>query len=308
MAKHNRTIAQDLLMELIMSKDNDHSRNSYILNIAIDVAKGAHKIESVDDSANEKNDDEISVMDELERYVFSMRTIDRSVSSKLALIYSYLDRIEPNLLDKGEIKNYIFFCKRSYPVWDVLEQESKNNILIAEYFFSSLQKQEKKDFILVVLELSRAIENELNVKVFNKYIDELVKREKKIDDFLAKDKLDIGLVAYTKDLVIQVEKSAFFKVRPTMTLEQMSLVLSYLNDSKIVKRSRLLQDFNYYLNKHSLDKCLLSHSFIDELTKLSHKYCVGSSFPITIKFAEAKGVIDSFPKKFDFIMKCYGSA
>jgi len=126
-------------------------------------------------------------------------------------------------------------------------------IPIAEYLFSKLQKCKCTDYSPVIIELCRAIENELLLKLFKKYTLDLINKigKENLDDFLHKDKSDKFLCNKT-GIFVKAIKKAVRTHSPQYTLGQMNAILSMMKEEKIISNSTLMKDFKIYLGKKTI--------------------------------------------------------
>lgn len=114
--------------------------------------------------------------------------------------------------------------KIGMPYWEMLTKEAQYFLMTAEYLYS-LSKEEKIDFSLISVELSKAIEMELNDKLIVPFI-EYLKRNQKTEEFLSQNiKKTIGgrPVYYTR-LAQLVDDRNFPKVK-NLSLGQIGALL-----------------------------------------------------------------------------------
>jgi type III restriction enzyme len=172
-------------------------------------------------------------------------------------VYEILDGITPTdtKVFDGRVRSMINEAK-------LLEKQSFSFLLSAEYLNDTLVYQSSEDFSPCILQMSRAVESELLLKLFVPFTN-----------FIRSENPNVGL-RYDYDL--QNRKTSLFanmvvNNRTTYTLGNMCFILSSLHDDFLLERSALTQDFYDFINEN-YDVGLYSQKFIDDLNELSRRY------------------------------------
>lgn len=228
----------------------------------------------------------------------------RDVDQKLILMSSKLDVIEVDL-DRDEFEEYYALSQSMYSNWEEMDELTRKFIPIAEYLFSKLQKCKCIDYSPVIIELCRAIENELLLKLFGKYTLDLINKigKENLDDFLYKDKSDKFLCNKT-GIFVKAIKKAVRTHSPQYTLGQMNAILSMMNEEKIISNSTLMKDFKIYLGKRTNINDLLDEEFIKRIDSIVKDFRNPSAHPefMTLKKAsECKAIM---PESIDYFLDC----
>ena len=174
-----------------------------------------------------------------------------------AKIYSHLDGITPTDTQTydSRIRNYISESKR-------LEKQSFSFLLSAEYIHDTLIKQMSEDFSPYVLQLSRSVESELLLKVFSPFSNFVRGNNPNVENDYRED-LNHSSTKLFAQLVINN--------RNTYTLGSMNHILSSISDDYLVERSKIMNDFYYFLiDNYSGD--LYKPDFLSDLNELLNKY------------------------------------
>ena len=223
----------------------------------------------------------------------------RDSEEKINLMNLKLNRLE-GTIDKSELEDYYALSQSNYCNWDMLEDLTRKFIPVAEYLFSKLQKFSGADYSPVIIELCRAIENELLIKVFKKYSINLInKKGKDIYKFLLDDEKN-----YDTKIFLKAIKKAIRSRNPEFTLGQMKNILSLLLKEVIVRNSPLLQDFGDYISNEYKSGQLLNVNYIDNIRKIVEDYRNPSAHPEYMDLSKAKECKKIMPDRIDYLLDC----
>ncbi len=172
-------------------------------------------------------------------------------------IYEYLDGITPTdtKVFDARVRTMLKEAKK-------LEKQSFSFLLSAEYLNDTLVYQASDDFSPYILQMSRAVESELLLKLFIPFTNFIRAENPYVKD------------TYEYDL--QNKKTSLFanmliNNRTTYTLGNMCHILSSLNDSFLTERSEITKDFIDFVDEnYSSD--LYSSDFLNDLSELLRKY------------------------------------
>ena len=172
-------------------------------------------------------------------------------------IYEFLDGVTPadTKVFDGRVRTMLKDAKK-------LEKQSFSFLISAEYLNDTLVLQSSEDYSPYILQMSRAVESELLLKLFKPFTN-FIRSENPHTD-----------ITYEYDM--QNSKTSMFASmvvnnRTTYTLGNMCHILSSLSDRFLLERSEVIKDFYEFVNEnYSPD--LYSREFISELFELSKKY------------------------------------
>lgn len=211
------------------------------------------------------------VLDLIGDFVF-FKNEDRDIEEKVNLMCSKISATEKNIPEE-DLETYSSFVQDYYDNWEAFDQATKRCLPFAELLYSMLQRIKSYDYSSVILELCRALENELLQKIFRSYTSNLIFRKKgnSLDRFLLEDKKNPKLETqkFCK-AVIRASKSE--NNVPKYTLGEMNKILSLLNDEDKRSNSPLLSDFFSYLeNIINLDM-LLDSEYREKINEIINEY------------------------------------
>lgn len=253
---------------------------------------------------NTKMDSVLEKLDGLEVSFNELKTGNRDVEEKLAIMSSKLDRLEKTIPEE-ELEDYTLSCQKNYDKWNDMEELSKHFIQVAEYLFTKMQAYEKLDYSPVIIELCRALENEFLQKIFIKYTAELLKREgNRLNIFFSHDRASTFINGRTGLFIKIIEKSKNNNETPTYTLGEMKKIISFMNNPKLVKESPLLQDFNKFLVKNTDQIKLLKKEYLEQIQQLVDNYRNPSAHPNYMNLQSACDCKKEIPKQVNYFMDC----
>lgn len=255
------------------------------------------------DEISKKIDSVLKTLNNLENDFSELKKENREIEQKMTLMITKLKKIE-NELDADELEDYYALCQSLYNSWEELDSLTQKLLPISEFLYSKLQKYEKSDYSPVILELCRALENELLSKIFSKYTINLIDRKQSnLDTFLSYDRSDRELLKKTNVFVKAVSKAAKTR-KPEYTLGQMRNIIALLNDYRTLTSSPLLKDFERYLKTNTDVSRLLSADYLDDLNASINNYRNPSAHPGVMSFQKAKECEEFMPEKIDFFVEC----
>lgn len=301
-----QALAQEMLLKALMNKMNESSDMLELMaSVLGDVDSGVKQANTGISEINTKIDMVLHRLDNLEVAFIDLKNENRDVEQKIMLLDSKLTRMEESLSGDEELEDYYGLCQSLYNNWDELEPLTRKLIPVAEYMFSKLQKYEKPDYSPVILELCRALENEFLLKIFSKYTKDVIKRkESNLDIFFMIDKSTKFLIGKTGQFVKAIKNASKPNNKPEYTLGQMNIIMSLMNESSIVSRSPLLQDFEAYLKTKTVAKDLLNAEYIKKINDIVSKYRNPSAHPGFMPLEKAQKCKDIIPERMDYLMEC----
>lgn len=311
MINEKQELYDEMLLKSLMNTVNENNDLlSLLLQNAEDtegglknILKGVENIKKDTEYINIKLDVVLDKLNAIESAFADLKQETRDIEQKLVLMNSKLDRIEKEIGEE-ELEDYYVLCQSIYDNWDKLDELTRRLIPVAEYLFSKLQKYNKPDYSPVILELCRALENELLLKIFRKYTFDVIRRKgKNLDSFLSTDKAS-SFLKYKTGVFVKVINKSVRTNKPEYTLGQMNTIMSLMNDSNVVNVSPLLQDFKNYLDSKTIANDLLNVQYIRKINDLVVKYRNPSAHPGFMTLDKAAKCKEMMPDRMDYLMKC----
>ena len=244
----------------------------------------------------------------------------RDVEEKLLLIAAKLTEVENNI-DSNDYELYTEICRRNYYGWEEYEELTKKFLPVSEILYSRLQDPaiaaNNVDFSPVVIELSRAIENEFLLKIFKKYVREFTKVYsdiKSFDEFYSPDKSSkikvlvndkektIGFITKTLANVIS-STIRYPDYEPRFTLGDMHFILNSLVCEERINNSVLLQNLKEFIEKY-FDCKLLNSDYIANISKLVNNYRNPAAHPEYVSQEVAAECKEFMPEQMDYLIDC----
>jgi type III restriction enzyme len=173
------------------------------------------------------------------------------------VIYSHLDGLTPPdvTIFETRVRNAIKEAKR-------LEKQSLDYLMSAEFLNDTIILQMVADFSPAVLQMCRAVENELLLKIFKPFNNFIRAQNPNIVGTYAADLADRDMKLFAG--MIQSNRTIY-------TLGQMQFILKITGNKKINESSLLARDFHNYLIEN-FDVELSKKDFLDDLLELQTKY------------------------------------
>ena len=119
--------------------------------------------------------------------ISSIKKEKRDEDEKILLIENKINESlnrDREFQDNSEI--YSKLASSKIKEWNNLDKDTMQFIISAEYLFSALQKIDDSDFSPCVLQFSKAVENELFIKLFKPFIDNISTKQN-LQNLLFKD-------------------------------------------------------------------------------------------------------------------------
>ncbi|PWT28746.1 hypothetical protein [Butyrivibrio fibrisolvens] len=304
--------SQEMLLKALVNKTNENSEVLSILSMIMGEVeagvkranKGIADVKNNTEKIDAKLDDILRKLDDLENEFLDLKNENRDIEQKLTLMSLKLERMEKSVSQDEGLEDYYILCQGLYDKWEELDDLTRRLIPVAEYLFSKLQKYDKPDYSPVILELCRAIENELLLKIFKRYTLDLINREgKQLSRFLASDKANSQLVGKTSGFIKAITKASRTN-KPEYTMGQMNTIMSLVANRDVVKISPLLQDFNKYLTTNTVIKKLLNTQYIESLNIIVKDYRNPSAHPGYMSLDKAENCKKITPEKLDYLLDC----
>jgi type III restriction enzyme len=172
-------------------------------------------------------------------------------------IYSQLDGLTPP--DASVFENRV---RSAIKEAKHLEKQSLDYLISSEFLNDSIILQMVDDFSPVVLQMSRAVESELQLKIFKQFTNYIRSTNPNIattysDDFRNKD--------------MQQFTDMLLNNRTSYTLGQMHFILKTTGSKEAYENSTLAQDFHDYLIEN-FNPGLSKKEFLDDVFELQKKY------------------------------------
>jgi type III restriction enzyme len=172
-------------------------------------------------------------------------------------IYSRLDGLTPpdTSVFEGRVRNAIKEAKR-------LEKQSLDYLISAEFLNDTIITQMVEDFSPVVLQMSRAVESELQLKLFKPFTNFIRSENPNVTSTYSDDFRNADLKQFAE--MIQHNRTSY-------TLGQMHFILKITGSKGAYENSLLAQDFHDYLLEN-FDAGLSKKEFLDDVFELQKKY------------------------------------
>lgn len=172
-------------------------------------------------------------------------------------IYSRLDGFTPpdTAVFEARVRSAIKEAKH-------LEKQSLDYLISSEFLNDTIVTQMVDDFSPVVLQMSRAVESELQLKIFKQFTNFIRTEHPNIASTYADD-------FRSQDLKLFAEM--ILNNRTSYTLGQMHFILKITGTKEAYENSLLAQDFHDYLIEN-FDAGLSKKEFLDDIFELQKKY------------------------------------
>ncbi len=166
--------------------------------------------------------------------------------------------------------------------WQQLDINSQSFLPQAELLFENIENIEqanRKDYSPFILQYCRALENELLIKLFTAYTDDLYKRYEDIKGFLADDLDNKNTKKFAS--LLQERKN-------TYTLGEMSHIMAFLKaDSKTLNKSLLLKDFRDF-TIHYFGESIVDAKYINQIKRINEDFRCKAAHPYILDVEIAK--------------------
>jgi type III restriction enzyme len=172
-------------------------------------------------------------------------------------VYSFLDGLTPT--DPAVFDNRV---RHTIKDSKLLEKQSLDYLISAEFLSDTIILQMVEDFSPVVLQMSRAVESELQLKIFKPFTNFIRAANPNIastysDEFRSND---------MRQFVEMLQNN-----RTSYTLGQMHFILMVTGEKNVYENSLLAQDFHKYLIEN-FNVRLSKKDFLDDVLTLLKNY------------------------------------
>ncbi|MDQ7918451.1 N-6 DNA methylase [Mesonia sp. MT50] len=233
------------------------------------------KTNTIDKKIDTVLDEIISLTNDFKK----IKSLPRNEESKILRMQIQLDE-KLNLLvkEKTGIKSYINEVKLWFTLWDLLEPESKKFIPQAEYLLDQINELEDADYSPFIIQYSRALENEILIKLFNSYHEFLINEKIDRDNLTANEFSNSKTVSFAK---------AIKKDDRKYTFGTMNFIIGLLKkDGNTLSQSKLLQNFKEYVNKY-FESNILEKIYMKKLNTIVSEYRNKAAHPNIINAESA---------------------
>ncbi len=193
-----------------------------------------------------------------------IKNLPRTDESKILRMQKQIDvKLNQLIKEKTGIQVYIDEIKVWFELWEMLEPESKKFIPQAEFLLDQISELEDADYSPFIIQYSRALENEILIKLFNSYHEYLI-RENIDRDNLTKNEFDNSkTVSFAKSVRKDDRKYTF---------GTMNFIISLLKKGgNTLSQSILLQNFKAYVNKYFEDN-ILEKQYLKKINSIVSDY------------------------------------
>lgn len=194
----------------------------------------------------------------------------------------WIDKVMAN---QRTADSYILNVRQWSIGWEQLHGNSQVFLPQAELLFESITRTEGKDYSPFILQYCRALENEILIKLFLAYTDDVYNRIKDVKAFVDNDfdaQSDDG-----KEKLIYLAKS-LKKRECKYTLGAMNFILNLLKpDGSTFKRSAILQDLREFVSTYFSTR-ILEKEYLEQIRKISNDFRNKSAHPYLLDKAAAQ--------------------
>jgi len=259
----------------------DLERNKLQLNQVDEILKTIQFVKIQNDKVleqqrltNAKLDEIAKVMASLCEDIGDIKTSSRTDEEKLARICKKLDAFaETNCNETRTIDEYIEVVQTWLDHWETLDTLTKVFLPSAEQIFDLIKSQTGADFSPFVIQYCRAFENEILVKLFCAYHDDIIIRFTDIASFLA---TDLGIENTKRFAKCVLDDNRRY------TLGDMNFTLQLLKpNGKTLASSPLLQDFRDFVPKY-FDQKVAQKEFLDRIKLINEEFRTKAAHPYVL--------------------------
>ena len=237
------------------------------------------KIEASLNGLHQKVDNMARALSTIAIEIGSVKESSREDEEKLAQIEAKLDRfVETSATEQRTLREFVVVVQRWLCDWDSLEQLTQIFLPSAEQIYDLLQRNETCDYSPFVVQYCRAFENEILIKLFHAYSNDLIMRKAEIPDFVAMAKGNQNTKTFAKILSTKQLK---------YTLGEMSFIMSLIAPGGSTLASvRLLQDFREFVIS-SFGEQIAEKPFLDQIKRINETFRTKSAHPYLISKSDA---------------------
>lgn len=166
--------------------------------------------------------------------------------------------------------------------WQQLDINSQSFLPQAELLFENIENIEQdknKDYSPFIIQYCRALENELLIKLFTAYTDNLYRRYEDINTFLADDLKNEKTKKFAKFLKQQ---------NNTYTLGDMNFIMALLkSNGETLKTSILLQDFRDFTVQY-FGESIVNAKYLNQIKRINEDFRCKAAHPYILDIEIAK--------------------
>lgn len=189
-----------------------------------------------------------------------IKNLPRPDESKILRMQQQLDdKLNLLIKEKSGIKGYIDEIKVWFELWEMLEPESKIFIPQAEFLLDQISELEDADYSPFIIQYSRALENEILIKLFNSYHEYLIRENIDRDNLTANEFDNNKTISFAKSVKTDDRKYTF---------GTMNFIISLLKKGgSTLSQSILLQNFKDFVNKYFQDN-ILEKEYLKKINRI----------------------------------------
>lgn len=209
---------------------------------------------------------------------------------KLAEVEAALDNVRASM-GEDDITGTTERCERRYgQFWNFISEKSRDYLITAKYIYNKI-KALNKDFAPAVVEMCRAVENEIKSKIFEGFVSEMAYSDSiKLDD------------SKLSETIRNFKRSSLFI---DITLQEM--IYSFRDMERIGRRAETSHgQLRNYLDNHQWDADKLSSdSFVKEFTDYVKEFRNGSAHTTSFSQKEAEKCEEKTDKRIKAFLRCH---
>lgn len=204
-----------------------------------------------------------------------MNIHDEASDNDIESAIKEIEEVISKSISKQSIDSYAKIVISWLTGWDRLEEASQSFLPQAEMLYDSIDSSDSDDYSPFIIQYCRALENEILIKLFKAYTENVSERMCEFGPILAKEHENEKTEMFVKKLQ---NKDCFY------TLGQMSFILNLIKGgSRTLQNSLLLKDFREFAvqyfgelisDKEYLDQIRIVNS--DFRCKAAHPYILDS--------------------------------
>lgn len=213
-----------------------------------------------------KNIDSIlAALNSLSKDFNEVRQIKRDENEIISRLYLFIDQKMDILADEtnAKLEFYIKEIKSWLERWDELETGSKKFLPQAEFLYDQLAKIKDADYSPFIVQYSRALENEILIKLFQAYHQHIISSGMDRNNLVKDEFENVNTQKFAK--FIKSDNRSY-------TLGDMSFIMKLMKEGgKTFTGSRLLQNFKSF-SKLYFDANVFERDFLDKLGIIVEKF------------------------------------
>jgi hypothetical protein len=163
--------------------------------------------------------------------------------------------------------------------WEQLDIASQSFLPQAELLFENIEQTNSQDYSPFIIQYCRALENELLIKLFTAYTDDLYNRCEDINTFLDDDLKNEKINKFAKLLQQR---------RNTYTLGDMNHIMGFLKaEGKTLKKSLLLKDFRDFTLQY-FGESIVDAKYLNQIDRINKDFRCKAAHPYILDIEIAK--------------------